>query len=74
MNVGQYYLLPAKDVYKLGGPLSVFRFRHLFTCIWVVHGGTLSVSGCLVHLQLFGASVLGGPLSILLVLHSNQLI
>ena len=36
MSVRQYYLLPAKDVYNLGGPLSVFRFRHLFTCILVV--------------------------------------
>ena len=36
MSVGQYYLLPAKDVYNLGGPLSILRFWHLFTCILVV--------------------------------------
>ena len=61
MSVGQYCLIPTKDIYNLGGPLSVFRFPHLFTCILDYFGGTLSVSGFLIHLQLFGVSVLGRP-------------
>ena len=55
--VGQYYLLPAKNVYNLGGPLSVFRFQHLFACIWVVPYR----SQLFVYIYLFGVSVLGGP-------------
>ena len=55
VSVGQYYLLLAKDVYNLGGPLSVFRFWHIFTCILVVPYR----SQVFLYLQLFGVSVFG---------------
>ena len=56
MNVGQYYLLPTKNVYRwtpIGFQVSASPYMYL--------GGTLSVSGFLIHLQLFGVSVLGEP-------------
>ena len=41
--------------------LSVFRFRHLFTCNLVVPYRSQVISGFLIHQQLFGVSVLGEP-------------
>ena len=57
MSVGQYYLVPAKDVCNLGGPLLFFRFWHLFTCILVVPYR----SQVFLYLQLFWVSAFGRP-------------
>ena len=50
-------LLPAKDVYKLGGPLSGFL---VFASLYMYFGGTLSVSGFLIPTTLRPSPMLEG--------------
>ena len=52
MNVG-YHLLPAKDVYNLGGPLSIFRFHQVSASLYMYWGGTVSVSGFIVYIYIY---------------------